>query len=90
MVSAKVPVVDHTPLVATLARRLVMEKIHVGSAWSRAKFDAATRVAVRSVMSLVFLASKTALGPVHIWARANYRVQSLVTCFHVRSAALQH
>ena len=57
MVSARIHAVDNIPLAATLARRLAIEKSHVGFAWSRAEFDAVTRVAVRSATSLVFLTS---------------------------------
>jgi len=80
-------VVDNTPLAAMLAQRLAMEESHVGFAWNRAKFDAVTRVAVRSATNLVLLASKTAPGLVHIGARANYHAQYPVTCFHALNAA---
>ena len=87
MVFARIHVVDDTPLAAILAQRLVMEKSHVGFAWSRAKFDAVTRVAVKSAMNLVLLASKSAPGLVHIGVRANYHAQYPVTCFHALNAA---
>ncbi|KAL8993845.1 MAG: hypothetical protein Q9169_006042 [Polycauliona sp. 2 TL-2023] len=60
-VSARFHVVDNTPPAAMRAQRPAMGISHVGSAWSRAKFGAVTRSAARSVTSLVFLASKTAL-----------------------------
>ena len=82
MVSARLHVVDNTPLAATLAQRLAMEDILVGFAWSRVKFDAATRVVISSATSLASLALKIALGLVHIGAHATYHAQYLVTCFH--------
>jgi hypothetical protein len=85
-VSARLNVVDSTPLAAMRAQRHAMEISHVGSAWSRAKFGAVTRVAVRNATSLAFLASKTALGLVHIAARANCHVRCPVTCFRVPNA----
>ena len=69
------------------AQRYAMGVSHVGSAWSRAKFGVVTRVAVRNATSLVFLASKTALGLVHIAARATCYVRCLVICFRVPNAA---
>ncbi|KAL8823199.1 MAG: hypothetical protein Q9191_006082 [Dirinaria sp. TL-2023a] len=71
MVSARIRVVGNIPLAATLAQRLATAKSHVVLAWSRAKFDAVTRAAIRSATSHVSLASRTAPGPAHIEARAN-------------------
>ncbi|KAL9012461.1 MAG: hypothetical protein Q9173_002777 [Seirophora scorigena] len=65
-VSARFHVVDSTPPAAMRAQRPAMGIRHVGSAWSRAKFGAVTRSAARNATSLVYLASKTAPGPVHI------------------------
>ena len=62
---------------------------HVGSAWSRAKFGVVIRGVVRSVTSLVFLASKTAPGPVHIRVRASCRARCPVTCFHVPTLLIE-
>jgi hypothetical protein len=70
-----------------LVQRNVMEISHVSSAWSRVRFDAITLAAVRSATSLVFLASRTALGLVHIATHANCHVRYLVTCFRVPNAA---
>ena len=55
MVSARIHVVDNTPLAATLAQRLAMEKSHVGFAWSRAKFDAVTRVMSKEMYRAEYL-----------------------------------
>lgn len=86
-VSARFHVVDNTPPAAMRAQRPAMGISHVGSAWSRAKFGAVTRGVARSVTSLVFLASKTARGPVHIGVRASCRARCPVTCFRVPNAA---
>ncbi|KAF6236088.1 hypothetical protein HO173_005716 [Letharia columbiana] len=71
-VSARLHVVDRTPLAAMRVPRLVMGISRVGSAWSRAKFGVAIHGAVRSATSLAFLASKDAPGPVHTGAKVQY------------------
>jgi hypothetical protein len=87
-VSARLHVVDSTPPAAMHAQRPAMGISHVGFAWSRAKFGAAS--VARSAMSLVFLASKIAPGPVHIGERANCHARCHVICFHVPDAARRH
>ena len=59
----------------------------VRSAWSHAKLDAAIRVAAKSVTSLVCLASKIALGLVHIVVHANCHALCPAIVFHVLNAA---
>lgn len=66
-----------------------MEISRVGSAWSRAKFGAVIRGVARSVTSLVFLASKTAPGLVHIRVRASCHAPCPVTCFHVPTLLIE-
>ena len=89
-VSARLNVIDSTPLAAIRAQRHAIRISHIGSAWSRAKFGVVTRVAVRNATSLMFLASKTALSLVYIAARANCYMRCPVTYFRVPNAARCH
>ena len=86
-VSVRLHVVDNIPPAAMRAQRHAMEISYVGSAWSRAKSGAVTRVAARSATNLIFLASKSALGLILIGARANCRARYPATYFYVLNAA---
>ncbi|CAF9942307.1 hypothetical protein IMSHALPRED_003470 [Imshaugia aleurites] len=71
MVTARVNVVDHTPLAAMPVPWFVMKASRVGYAWSRAKYGVAIRGAAKNAPSLAFLASKIVPGPALTEAGAN-------------------